>query len=296
MSSITTEKLCLGTATFGLVYGIASKTCKVAKNEVFRILDYCHSIGLNALDTAFSYGESEKVIGDYIRNNNCNFRIMSKLPALEKFDSQEIENTFYESLRRLRLKSIYGYLIHRFDDFSKYEELWEVLQRLKDRQLVEKIGFSLYRPQELEFIFSRDISFDILQVPYSVFDMRFSDFFKALKEKNVEINVRSVFLQGLMFLDPRTLTGKLIKASPHIETLQNLAKKKDISLNALCLNFVLLNPLIDKAVLGVERLEHLKKNVEGLRLAGKVKDIHDELAGLSIRDEDIILPYKWELP
>jgi aryl-alcohol dehydrogenase-like predicted oxidoreductase len=287
------SRLVLGTAQIGLDYGIANEDGRTSKDESFRILDYCRQIGLNALDTASVYGGSEGIIGEYIKDNYTNFKIITKLPPVQKFDRNWIEKAFHDSLTRLETESVYGCLIHRFDDFLKFERLWDMLLKFKEDKLVEKIGFSLYRPEELSLIFSKQIDLDILQVPYSVFDTRFSCFLEELNKKNVEVNARSIFLQGLMFLTYDKLTGNLVKAEPYIKTLQNLAEENQIPLNAICLNFALLNPQINKVIIGVDCLEHLKENLDCLRFVEQVNHIYDKLGDLSIEEEDILLPYKW---
>ena len=61
------KKLVLGTTQFGLSYGINNKVGQVSNNEVVRILDYAYEKGLDVLDTAPVYGNSEKLIGDYFK-------------------------------------------------------------------------------------------------------------------------------------------------------------------------------------------------------------------------------------
>ena len=109
-------KLALGTAQFGLDYGIANKKGKVAKEEVFKILEYAHSVGIDTLDTAYSYGESEDVIGKFISNSGKSFNVISKMPDLNSDTVSPVNGYFSQTLARLRQKKIYGYLIHKFDN------------------------------------------------------------------------------------------------------------------------------------------------------------------------------------
>ena len=295
MNSELTQKLCLGAAQFGLDYGIANKKGKVLRNEVFEILGYAHNLGIDMIDTAYSYGASEEVIGEFIETNGPNFKVISKLPVLNGNSGKDIEKIIYKSLSKLKIRSIYGYLVHKFEDFLESPALWNVLEDLKEKKIIEKIGFSIYKPNELEMIFDKDISFDILQVPHSIFDRRFERYFPRLKQKGVKIYVRSVFLQGVAFLKPDELGGSLLKVKGYVKSLQNLAVKNGISINALCLNFVLLNSYADKVIIGVDSLQHLKSNIESLAFIDKVKQIYNRLDSLTINDEDIVLPYRWSL-
>jgi len=290
------NRICLGTAQFGLDYGIANKEGKISKKEAFNILKYAYSSGVDSLDTAFSYQDSEKVIGDFVEHTGRHFKIISKLPFLEKSNNneREIENLFFESLSKLKIKKIYGYLIHKFKDFLEKPIIWNVLEGLKDKHVVQKIGFSIYTTDELETIIDKVKAFDIIQIPYSVFDRRFERYLPILKKRKIEICIRSVFLQGLAFLKHYELPPALVKAKESLEYLQNLSETEAISINSLCLNFVLLNPYIDKLVVGVDSLAHLAEDIKAIGLSKKVGKIITKLDKLEIKDESIILPYKWE--
>jgi len=287
------NKLCIGTVQFGLPYGIAGRKEKISKENAFAILNYAYNAGITTVDTARFYGESEKIIGKFKQAANRSLSIISKPPPLETSDHNAIEKYFYDSLNNLMVKDIYGYLIHKFSDFLEYSKTWDILEQLKKEKVVKKIGFSLYTPQQLEILLEKKITFNIIQVPYSVFDRRFENYFKILKANNVEVHVRSVFLQGLVFLDPDSLSENLIKAKNCIKRLRYLALRHNISINSICLNFALLNPNIDKVVVGVDSLDHLKENLISANSIKNVRNIYNKLDQLIVKNEDILLPYKW---
>ncbi|MCK5013478.1 MAG: aldo/keto reductase [Candidatus Omnitrophica bacterium] len=287
------SKISLGTVQFGQDYGIANTTGKVSKKEVFEILDHANHVGISYLDTAYSYGDSELIIGEYLKENPSEFKIVSKLPSMELFNLGKVEESLEESLRRIGLKRIYGYLVHQFSDILINDDIWNSLVRLKDDGRIEKIGFSLYSPDELECLLKNELDFDIIQIPYSVFDRRFEGYFDMLKEREIEIQVRSVFLQGLAFLSSEHLTGSLQEARPQLEKLQQIAEIRKISVEALCLNFVLLSPHIDKVIIGVDCLAHFENNVVSLNLIGQVRNVYGQLSAIAIQNENTLLPYKW---
>jgi len=274
-------------------YGIANKRGKISKKEAFGILKFLSDVSIDALDTAFFYGDSERTIGDFIAENRINFKIISKPPEFDEYGPEDAEGALSTSLTNLKQKRIYAYLIHRFDDFVKYDRFWHDLKDMRRRGLVEKIGFSVYKPQDVDTLLAEEIDFDIIQVPYSIFDRRFENYFSVLKKHRIEICARSVFLQGLAFLNLDELEKGLEGARGHLEALEQIATESGISKNAICLNFALLNPLIDRVVIGVDRLNHLKENIENIASLEKVKGICDRLEELQIEDEDILLPYKW---
>lgn len=288
------SRIVLGTAQFGEDYGAANRSGKVAKADAFEILQFAGSKGMQNLDTASAYGDSENVIGEFLRENGGEFDIISKIPRIAEYKAGEIRKLINGSLSNLRQTQLYGYLIHRFDDYLENNSLWEEMQSLKSENLIKKIGFSLYSPNELETLFDQKVDFDILQIPYSVFDRRFEKYFDILKSKNIEIHARSIFLQGLAFLDPDNLEGVLIKAETSLRALQKLSIQNNVPVNALCLNFVLMNPLVDKVLIGVDGLSQLKDNIKNLEDMIHVKEIYIQLKKLNIEDEEVLLPYRWE--
>jgi len=286
-------KLALGSAQFGLNYGINNKKGKVPKEEVFKILEHASKKEIDTIDTASGYGDSEEIIGEFIQKNShkChNLRIISKLSSDEE---GEAESLFKESLKKLNSGKVYGYLIHDFQQFLEKPEIWSILKKLKQENKAEKIGFSLYYPKEAEYILENNIDIDIIQSPYSVFDQRFSKIFSLLKEKGVEIHVRSVFLQGLVFKKPDELTGNFIDIKNKILSLHSISEEIDIPLNALCLNFAILNENIDKVIVGVDSLENLQQNTESLKHKNRVKKRYQKLLELKEENENIILPTNW---
>ena len=283
-------KLALGTAQFGMDYGINNKRGKVPKEEAFEILEKTLSCGVGPIDTALEYGDSEQVIGAFVRDQNKALEIVSKLP---KCGAEEAAGFLEKSLENLNTKKLYGYLVHDFDSFIKEPAVWEKLQGFKEQGKVGKIGFSLYYPKQAEELLEKDIDFDLVQLPYSILDQRFSDVLPTLKEKGIEVHVRSVFLQGLVFKGIEELQGNLAGASGALERLEQVSKESGVSVSALCINFAALNPAVDKVVVGVDSLQNLDENIEVFSYQNKVKDVLPKLLSLRIDDKNIVVPSKW---
>lgn len=290
MNKRINSKLALGTAQFGMDYGLNNKRGKIPKKEVFEILNFAVQDGIDILDTAHAYGESEKTIGEFIRENTCNFKIVSKLPS---YALDEAEKAFYESLKRLNVDRIYAYLIHDFKSFTEKTKTWDILKQLRIQGRVQKIGFSLYHPKEVEYLLEKKFQVDIVQVPYSVFDQRFSNMFPLLKERGVEIHARSVFLQGLMFKQPSLIKETFLKIKNKLLALRSLSKQINVLLSALCIDFAILNQSIDKVIVGVDTLRHIEENVKALDYQHKIKKVYNDLLVLKEDDHSIILPTNW---
>lgn len=288
---MSTGKIILGTAQFGFDYGIRNKRGKIPEAHVFQILDYAFSHGITKLDTAAAYGESEKVIGRFIRKKNIPLEVISKLPICRE---DQVEKYVRNSLNTISRDYLYGFLIHDFNHFVKNTKIYEILKRCKKQGIIKKIGFSLYYPSEMQYLLDHKIDFDILQIPYNIFDRRFSQKLLAKSlPKNVEIYARSIFLQGLLLTPSTEIKGKFISISDKIRVLEQIGARMKIDTASLCLNFVLMNPKINNVVIGIDNLIHLQRNIEAISDMDKIKQVYDQLLKLREEDERVILPINW---
>jgi len=284
-------KLALGTAQFGMDYGINNQRGKIPQAEVFQILDEAKKNGIETLDTAYAYGDSEKIIGEYLQSRKSSFQVVSKLPPC---DAAQIGYIFHETLKRLQRDNLYGYLLHSIETTPEDAKKLTILSRLKSEGKIQKIGVSLYYPEELSFFIEKNISIDLVQIPYNIFDQRFGALLPALKDSKIEVHVRSVFLQGLFFMRPQALKGNFVKIKHKLETLGALSKTMDMPISALCLNFAVSHERIDKVIVGVDNLDHLRNNLESLEYQDKMNRVYDTLVNLKEDDERIILPFHWQ--
>ncbi|PIY79913.1 MAG: aldo/keto reductase [Candidatus Pacebacteria bacterium CG_4_10_14_0_8_um_filter_43_12] len=285
-----TNKLVIGTVQFGLDYGIRNEFGQVSYKEVTKILNLATQLGINTLDTAQVYGNCEKVIGRYLKHNNARFQLISKIdgdnPAL-------VKKTVIASLKDLNITSIYGCLVHQFADYEQFPLIYDVLRSLKTKKKIKKIGFSLYFPDQLERLLEKETEIDIIQVPFSIFDRRFEPYFKLLHEKQIEIYVRSVFLQGLFFQQVTNLPNYFDSVKNKLSKLQALANSNNIPLEAMCLNFVDFQQLIGKIIVGVHTADQLKNNIQADRYSQQTSKIFDELDQFRESNNRITVPLYW---
>ncbi len=284
------NKLALGTAQFGLDYGINNQRGKVPPAEVFEIIDRAAAGGIDLLDTASAYGESEQVLGEYLEDRGRQLKIVSKLSAA---NAEQAAGLVAASLAKLGREKLYGYLLHDFAQYSERPEIWQALVSAKAAGRIAKIGFSLYYPEDLERLFDSGVGFDLVQVPYSVFDQRFGRQFDRLKEKNIEVHVRSVFLQGLVFKTPSELSGALAAVKGKLAALRALAERTGVPVAGLCLNFAAGNPNIDKVVVGVDSAANLREVLMAVNGPALDAAVIRELSALKEDNEQIILPFNW---
>jgi aryl-alcohol dehydrogenase-like predicted oxidoreductase len=285
-------RLSLGTSQFGLDYGINNRRGKIPREEVFAILDFAAQEGIDALDTAPAYGDSENVVGDYLKRSNNQFKIVSKL-SKESFPN--VEKSIDLTLKRLGIKSIYGIIFHHFEDFRQNPDYFKILEEYKMEGKIKKIGFSLYTPDALEDLFEKQVNFDLVQVPYNIFDQRFGRYFLTLKKRGIEIHIRSIFLQGLFFMPLENLDFYFDGIKEQIQLLHNMSNEYGLAMVNLCIGFIFFNEHIDKMVVGVDTLENLKEIVIASHNIDKVREIKEKLLQMAIDDEKYLLPFNWQV-
>ena len=284
------SKLVLGTAQFGSNYGIKNIRGKIPEKETFDILNYAGEHEINFLDTAYNYGNAEKVIGEFMKKTSYDFNIISKFPACSE---NEVLDFFKKSISALKVSNFYGYLIHDMNHFFGNTKIWDKMLQLKKQNKVKHIGFSIYTPNELEKIISEKFELDIIQLPYNILDQRFANFFQVLNKKRVKIFVRSVFLQGLLLVNPQKLPNYFGKISRKTQALRALSQEQKIPVSAICLQFAVLNPHIDKVIIGVDSKNNLVQNIKSFQYEAKVQAIYSQLLNFYENDEKIILPTLW---
>ena len=155
------NKLVLGTVQFGLDYGVNNQSGQVQQSEVNKILQLAKESGIKKIDTSSAYGTSESVLGKSLSENNLQFHIISKYPQSEN----SVAAIFASSLEKLQQKKLYGYLVHHFEFYQSHPQLWEKMKDLKAEGKIDKIGFSLYNTDQLQYLLDNEVVFDVLQFP-----------------------------------------------------------------------------------------------------------------------------------
>lgn len=287
------SRLALGSAQFGMSYGVANLAGKVSIDEVANILQLASDSGIDTIDTAVNYGDSESQLG---KVGVGQWRVVSKLPTLGR-DAESVLNwvrgEIEGSLQRLNIPSLYGMLLHHPLDLLGVggEALFNALNLMKQLGLVEKIGVSVYTPAEVERIISR-YPIDLVQIPFNIFDRRLvtTGCLKTLKEAGIEVHVRSIFHQGLLVMDPQKRHAFFKRWSDLFNDWDAWLIENKITPLEACLGYALSEPGIDRVVVGVERLTQL----HDILLAAK-KTMPLPPAYLRSDDPDLINPSFWNV-
>lgn len=281
----------MGTAQFGQKYGISSKTHQPDDNEARKIIEFARVSEINTLDTAMSYGSSERVIGRIGISDFSTITKLSPLPQSKVEICSWLEDKIKQSLQNLRVDKLHGLLVHRVNDLIEDRgiALIKALERIKEDGLVEKIGISAYSPGEVEAVRSI-FNFDIIQIPLNIFDRRFeeSGILINLKNSGIEIHARSIFLQGLLLLPRNTIPPKFSRWGHQWNRYHTFLIQENWEPIALCLSYPLSLPELDKIVIGVDSVSHLKDIVKNIQSdfkfvnTSKLKSDDEELIDASL--------------
>lgn len=209
--SIGAERIALGTVQFGLLYGVANTQGQVSYDQAEAMLRAMRTAGIDTIDTAIAYGEAETVLG---RIGVSGFRLVSKVPvlrepaiAVDDWVMAQVE----ASLERLRVPRLGGLMLHAPDDLlgPHGSDLARGLLRVRNEGLAERIGLSVYSPEQLAALVDR-LPLEIIQIPLNVFDRRFVEtgWLDRLVSDDVEVHARSVFLQGLLLMPSDRVPSK----------------------------------------------------------------------------------------
>ena len=179
------SRLSLGTAQFGMKYGINNRFGKIKIHEAKNILNYCEKLGIRSIDSAISYGDAEKILG---KIGIKNFKITSKLPFIEAEKIKDIEKMVKISLKNLKIKKLNCLLIHSSKNLEKNTFLiLNKMRELKLKGLVSKIGISITKFHNISKIIN-NYKIDVIQLPYNIIDRRFESqkIINLLKKKKLK--------------------------------------------------------------------------------------------------------------
>jgi len=285
------NKLILGTVQFGLDYGINNSNGKPNVDEIYKIFKFAKSNGIEILDTADAYGNASEIIGSYIKENCSVFQVNTKFKGGNKSLSKQLQ----ESLSVLNIAKVGTYFFHSFDDFKSNNDFIKELTALKDSDLIHNIGLSVYDNHEFfEAINAKEI--DVIQFPFNLFDNlhQRGQLMKLAKSKGKQLQVRSVFLQGLFFKNSDSLPSILRPLRPYLIAIKKIAQDFSVDIEHLALSYALQQPEIDHVIIGVDNLDQLQRNVM-FALKPIAPEIMETLDQLFVKETELLYPKNWHI-
>ena len=285
------EAIVLGTVQFGLPYGVANKSGQLSDEQAEETMHIARYSGIRMLDTAVSYGESEARLGLL---GVKDMKVMTKLPPVPS-DCMDVrgwvQSQVAGSLERLRLSRLHGLSFHRPEQLLEGagRELYDAVCCLKKQGVVDKIGVSIYQPEELERLLA-DHEFDMVQAPFSLFDRRLisSGWVDRLNALGCELHVRSVFLQGLLLMTAADRPVYFHRWQSLLYDWDSWLLEVGLSPLQACLRYVLSVPGIAKIVVGVDSPRQLEDVLSAA--AGPAPAVPARLCSV---DLDLLNPSRW---
>lgn len=259
----------LGTVQLGMNYGIANDGGQPCEEQSREMLRSALDAGITSLDTARAYGDSEDVLGRFLKDISEKPFITTKIPAFEIEDDREIEKyiieTVEESLTRLGVSKVNNLMLHNSQNlYHKAETTAKIMATLPKRGYCDMVGVSVYTQADVEELLKYP-QYTATQIPMSIFDQRLinSGTVDALRERDFTVFVRSVFLQGVFFLDPEKITDPILLeyAKPKIIKLREYAEKEGKTIAQTAIAFMRDIPGITSLVLGADTKEQVLKDI-----------------------------------
>jgi aryl-alcohol dehydrogenase-like predicted oxidoreductase len=290
-------KIGLGTAQFGLDYGISNRSGQVVERQVREIIALAERSGVRIVDTASVYGDAEERLGRALSPDH-RFQIVTKLPRLP--DDLEIAATdgwartaLAASRARLGADTVYGLLIHHVDDLlgPRGPRLWSILESLRSDGAVERIGVSIYTARDLDSLLDR-YPLQLVQVPINVFDQRLlkSGHLGRLKALGIEVHARSIFLQGLLLMDPDCLGDTYFDpVRKPLAAFQSAALATGCTPLQAAVSFAISIDEVDAALVGVTDAPQLAEIIA----AAAPAVARDWYLPFALEDERILDPSRW---
>ena len=288
----------LGTAQFGLDYGISNSGGKINDEDLIKTLVCAKQYGVRYLDTANVYGDAENRIGE-MSELTKEFGLITKAAHAKsencvKDNIKLIKSELRKSLQKMKRSAVDVLLIHNMEDISGQDgkEIYRALKEIKASGLAKKIGVSVYTVEEADEV-STNYALDVLQFPISAFDQTFdrSGILKDLKERGIELHARSIFLQGLLLMDLTDLHSYFDPIKPLIARYTELLKSVGLNVLDGALNYVKQVKEIDAVVFGVQ---------DKVELVGTLQSLESPLTSIdyeefAVSDPNMINPSMWKI-
>jgi aryl-alcohol dehydrogenase-like predicted oxidoreductase len=284
----------LGSAQFGMSYGISNFKGVVPKSDLLDLLKFSKNYGLTLIDTAPAYGDAEKVLGSLFSKS---FDYITKIPPkpLGQTWSKWINRNAQASIKNLRVKKLNSLLIHNCSNLNQNDvlDILACFQDLISREVILQAGFSLNSIEEGFRIVDADMTnYQLVQIPCNIIDNRFEDsgLVEIFKKNNINIHVRSIFLQGLLLQSFDNLPTFFKKWFDLFNNISISVENNGMTMFEACINHIKQKKYIDGVVVGVTSLKELKEIISSFEHSVLV-----HLPNFSSDDNELVMPSKWVL-
>lgn len=259
MTRTAAAKLGLGTAQFGLDYGVSNPRGRLPEAEAASVLQIAALAGVTLIDTAAEYGDAEQVLGRVLPRPSP-FRLVTKTAEVA-LGVDAVEARARGSLQRTGQASAQALLVRCGSDLLGADgpALWDRLKALKDEGLFAQIGVAAQAGDDALGL-ARRFKPDLMQLPASVLDQRLiqGGVMGEIAALGIEVHLRSIFLQGLLFLPRDGLPAPLAGAGPRLSRIRRTIAEAGADPLHAALAFALSRPEASAVVVGVASAAELR--------------------------------------
>lgn len=300
--SMETElnRLVLGTAQLGMNYGISNLSGQPDLKTTTFIIETALDCGIRSFDTAQAYGNSEEVLGSALRSLKVSkdISITTKLhPDLDFSDRKAIVQSVEKSLEKLGVQCLDGLMLHSEKKLTLWREgLGEALSEIKSNGLASHIGVSVYSPEMAEHAVQCE-GLNLIQYPANVLDHRFDKFAFSRKSAGLKLQVRSIYLQGLLLMNPDELPENMKFAAESLRRFIVLSASQGISQKSAAFLYVRSKHKRSDVLFGAENSHQVKENVDlfSREISGQLSEFLDTAfcEAFENLNENIVRPDRW---
>ena len=268
------SQITLGTVQLGMNYGIANLDGQPDTQQSYGMLKSALDNGISSLDTARAYGNSENVIGGFLKQNNTSpipfITSKLKIALPSNASKKDVETTMFDSvetsLSNLGINKLDCLMLHAAGDMTCYGDIVpKTLEKMIKEGYTSMAGVSVYQSEELDIMLKNDL-YQATQIPMSIFDQNliYKGYLKKLHERNITVFVRSVFLQGIFFLRPEDITDPILLeyAKPYIEKLHTYCQEENMSIAEIAISYIRDVEGVTSLVLGADTKDQVLENIK----------------------------------
>jgi aryl-alcohol dehydrogenase-like predicted oxidoreductase len=252
------SKLGLGAAQFRFEGAVGARG-RTPRETTAEILGVAQRAGVSLIDAAVPYPSAEAVIGEAMPRPH-DFRLMIKTARCDR-GPEFVEAEARASLKRLGVDKAHAVIVQSAGDlFGPHgPALWDKLQDLKEQGLIEKVGVATLASDDPVGV-ARRFKPDLIQAPVSLLDQRLiaTGALAAVRDLGVEVHLRSIFMQGVLFLPLDRMPAPMKGAAAGISRVRRMiAEGRSDPLQA-ALAFALSREEASSVVVGVTTAAELQ--------------------------------------
>jgi aryl-alcohol dehydrogenase-like predicted oxidoreductase len=301
-TGLKVSEISFGAVEIGLAYGIPveGKIEKPSEEDAHAVLHAALDLGINFVDTARAYGDSEEIIGRALKGRRGEYILATKTmhygdkglsPAEQK---RLVRESIEASLRALQTDVIDVLQVHNITrEVIERGDVLEVLQQAQQAGKVRYLGATVYGVED-PLAVVKDGHYDVLQIAYNMLDHRLdAELLPLAAQKRVAVVTRSVLLKGA--LTPRYvyLADNLAELKSAIERIEQLVARECESLPEAAFRYVLSNPAVSSALVGTSKVHNLQRTVAYAAKGRLSAELIAAIRAIEIQDVNQLNPATW---